>query len=422
MKNRVVITGVGALTPVGNSVKTTWNNLLNGVSGIDTIKSFDASCFKSTIAGEIKNFDYKRLKDKYNIKRIIPTATRFLIQAIDEAYIDSGLHTLNDAFLLTGSQGKNKLLFPENATNLLNFISNSDPNIFSDKTFQKYLSFEQEVNKTPFIAANIFNIKRPPINIQVACATGEQIVFLGYELIKSGWADKVICAATHVMDPLKLTEFTLLEALSTYNNTPEKASRPFDKTRNGFVISEGAGAVILENSEHALKRKAKVYAEISGGGVTNDSYRITDPHPEGEFAYRAMKKAVINSSIELEKITYINAHGTSTRENDKIETKAIKKLFGGLADNLKVNSTKSMIGHMILASGVIEIIVAALSIYENKLHPTINLEAPDPECNLDYIAGNKYINNEVKAALCNSFGFGGQNVSLLINKYDHCKK
>lgn len=424
MKKRVVITGTGMVTPLGNNTKTTWNGLLAGKSGIDYIKNFDISGFRNRVGGEIKNFSSRHLQQKYGIDKVIERIPEYghLLAAADEAMGEAGIPRDGNEILCMGSGGTNVPPFSQNAQLLKKFTSlgGTDADSFvkqGQSLYQDFLSFAREHNRPAFFLNRLLGLSSVPKDIHVACATGTQVVATGYDLIMAGRASRVICCTVQPLNLWEFIAFYLLDTQGEYDGQPSKASRPFDRKRNGFVIAEGSAAVILEDMAHATQRKApNMYGEIAGYSITADAYRLTDPHPEAIYSAEAMRSALKHSGIKPEAIDYINTHGTSTVENDRLETKAIKDVFGKKSYDLLINATKSMTGHMLVTSGLVETIVTALSLHEGRLHPTINLDEPDDECDLNYLAGNLSVEAPIQNAMTNSFGFGGHNISMVLKK------
>jgi len=413
MQNRrVVVTGLGAVTPIGNNVEMFWEGLLQGKSGISFITKFDATRFDSKIAAEIKNFDVTKYIDMKEARRMDPFA-HFGIAAGDMALKDSDLD-----------------LEKEDKNRIGVILSSGIGGMHSYHSEHKKLLEKGPRRVSPFfipmlipdILPGHFSIRHglggPNYSTVSACATSSHSIGTAFMHIQRGDADVMIAGgAEGVMTEMSFAGFGNMKAISTRNDDPEHASRPFDKDRDGFVIGEGAGVVILEELDHALKRGAKIYAELAGIGFTADAYHITAPHPDGIGAARAMKIAVSDAGLDIHDVDYINAHGTSTPFNDKTETKAIKSAFGEHAYKLAVSSIKSMVGHLLGAAGGVELIATALSIQKGVVPPTTNYQIPDPECDLDYVP-NQAREMEVNVALSNSFGFGGHNVSLCVKKYE----
>uniref|UniRef100_A0A7V3N599 3-oxoacyl-[acyl-carrier-protein] synthase 2 n=1 Tax=candidate division CPR3 bacterium TaxID=2268181 RepID=A0A7V3N599_UNCC3 len=411
MRRRVVVTGMGVVSPVGKSVKEFWEALLSAKNGIKLIDRFDVSQFPTKIAGLIDDFNPEERIDPKELKRM-DLVTQYALYAAYEAILDAGLSEgkfdpYRAGVIFSSGIGGIKTLEEEVIK-----LKEQGP-----RRISPFLVPMMIVDITPGHIAMRYGFKGPNYSVVSACASSAHAIGDAYRLIKYGDADIVIAGGAEApITPIGLAGFCSMRALSTRNDEPEKASRPFDKERDGFVMAEGAGAVVLEELEHALKRGAKIYAEVVGYGATADAYHITAPHPEGEGAVNSMRLAIEEAGISPEEVSYINAHGTSTQLNDAAETKAIKKLFGEYAYKIPVSSTKSMTGHLLGAAGAVEFIATVMSVYTDKVHPTRNYEFPDPECDLDYVPGT-YRELTVNYALSNSFGFGGHNASLLVKKY-----
>ncbi len=412
MGRRVVITGLGAVTPIGTGVSDYWNSLLEGKSGVRRIEKFDTEGFSSKIAGEVKDFNPKDFFDAKSIRRM-DKSTQFALASAIMAQQDAGIDfsqfdPYRVGVVLGSGIGGMETLDVQFRT-----LLNKGPQRISPLFIPMMIS--------NILAGQIgmqFKVKGPNMVVTTACASSTHAMGVSYRLIREGEADIIISGgAEAAITPLALAGFCSMKALSTRNDEPEKASRPFDKERDGFVMAEGAGILILEELEHAKKRGAKIYAEIIGFGMSADAHHITAPDPEGEGARKAMEFAIADAGIKPEEVDYINAHGTSTPLNDKLETLAIKKLFGEHAYKLAISSNKSMIGHLLGAAGAVEAIATALTLKEGVIPPTINYETPDPECDLDYVPNEKRV-QDVKVALSNSFGFGGHNASLVFKKYE----
>ncbi len=412
-ERRVVITGLGAITPIGNDVPSFWEGLIKGRNGVSHITKFDAEQFDTKIAAEVKGFDVTQFIDPKEARRMDPF-THYAMVAGAEAIKDSGLSLENEdphrIGAIVGSGIGGMIVYHIEHKKLLEkgprrvspfFIPMMIPDIVPG-----YLSMR-------------FGFLGPNYSTVSACASGSHSIGVSFMHITRGDADVMVTGgAESVITEMAFAGFNSMKAISTRNNDPARASRPFDAERDGFVIGEGAGIIILEELSHAVKRGAKIYAEMVGIGFTADGYHITAPHPEGEGAAQAMKKALQEGEINPEEVDYINAHGTSTPFNDKTETLAIKKVFGEHAKkNLWVSSNKSMIGHLLGASGAVEFVATVLTLKNGIVPPTINYEVPDPECDLDYVP-NKARERKVKAALSNSFGFGGHNVSLCLKCFE----
>lgn len=413
-RKRVVVTGMGVVSPVGLTIEEFWKNLLDGKSGVGYITKFDTTNFATKFAAEVKNFDPVNYMDRKLAQRM-DIFTQFAMAATEMAIQDAGLNSDSKidkervAVVYTSGIGGMWTYHTQHEL----FFKTGSPRHISPFTVPMMIID---------IAAGYISIrygyKGPNYATVSACASSANAITDAVMLIERGLADVVITGGTEsAICPMAIGSFNAMRALSTRNDAPEKASRPFDADRDGFVMGEGAGTLILESLEHALNRGAKIYAEVAGFGLTADAYHITAPAPNGEGAARSMSMALKDAGLLPEDIDYINAHGTSTKENDKNETQAIKTVFGEHAYKLAVNSTKSMIGHLLGAAGAVEAIATILSITTGKIHPTINYENPDPECDLFYVP-NKAIDREVKAAISNSFGFGGHNVSIVFKKFE----
>ena len=428
-RKRVVITGMGAVTPVGNNVKETWASLIRGRSGIGSITIFDASSFPTRIAGEAKNFDFKKWPSKRSELRFLGRNGHFALEAAAEAVSDAGFerHKIDRERLgIYFGAGEGGFDFSEYASIVSESILANDSSVNKEVYVQKSKSrinalalLEQEPCQVVNHLSDIFDVKGVVSNCLTACAASSQAIGEAAEIIRRGETDLMITGGTHSMiHPLGVAGFNLLTALSTRNDHPQTASRPFDKDRDGFILSEGAGVLILEELEHAKKRGAKIYAELSGYGVTADAFRMTDPHPEGRGAIQAMRLALKDAELRADNIDYINAHGTSTQLNDHIETVAVKEVFKEHAKRIPMSSIKSMLGHMIAAAGAIELISSILTLREGIIPPTINYKNPDETCDLDYVP-NVAREKEVNVVLSNSFGFGVQNVALIVKKFQN---
>jgi len=409
MTRRVAITGLGTVTALGTDVKAFWQALCNGRSGIGPIEQFDTSAFRVRFGGEVKNFQPETFLDAKAARRLDRFAQFALIAAIS-AVKDSGFDIdREDPFrcgvvMGSGIGGLNE--FEEQHSRYLN----GGPGKISPFVIPKMIANAA--------AGNIsihFGLCGPNSAVATACASAANATADALRAIQLGHADIMITGGSEAaMTPMGLGGFVSARALSTRNDNPEAASRPFDKDRDGFVLSEGAGVVVLEDLEHARKRGAHVYAEILGAGSTADAYNITAPHPDGNGAARAMQAALQDGRTRPEDVQYINAHGTSTPLGDEAETKAIKQVFGGHAHRLAVSSTKSMLGHLLGASGGVELIATALTIKQGVIHPTINYHTPDPACDLDYVP-NQAREVRIRRAISNSFGFGGHNCCLVVS-------
>lgn len=427
MRRRVVVTGLGMINPLGKDVETVWGALKNGQSGVGQISIFDAKDYPTKIAAEVKDYDVSQCSEDIETWAKRGRHAKFAAGAAKQAVEQSGvLKAIEDrtriGVYFGAGEGNQDF---HNFTQMLSAATKGEQE-FDGNAFMKMgleildpeVELEQEPSLPSAHIANMFDVQGPNINCLTACAASSQAVGEATELIRSGDVDAMIAGGAHSMiHPFGLTGFSLLTALSTNNDDPTGASRPFDRLRDGFVLGEGSSVVILEELEHAKKRGAPIFGEVLGYGCTADAYRITDIHPEGRGAIGCMTAAINDAGISADDVDYVNAHGTSTTVNDKVETVACKAVFGDRAHKVPVSSTKSMMGHLIAAAGVSEMIVCLLSIRDNCLPPTINLENPDPLCDLDYVPGEAR-EAEVKVALNNSFGFGGQNVTLAVGQFD----
>ena len=413
MKRRVVVTGLGALTPVGNDVPAMWEALVAGKSGTAPITKFDASTFPVRFAAELKGFDPSQYMDRKEIKRADPY-TQYAVSASKQAMRDAGLEGGVNGY----DPDRIGVILGSGTGGLKSFEEQHD--VYRERGPSKISPFFIPMFITDIAAGIVsmqFNAKGPNYATVSACATAAHAIGDAYRTIQYGDADVMICGGSEAaVTPMAIAGFANMKALSERNESPETASRPFDLTRDGFVMGEGAGVVVLEELEHALKRGARIYAEVAGYGATGDAYHLTAPAPDGEGAQRAMKRALNDAGLTPADVQYINAHGTSTPANDLNETRAIKAVFGEHAAGVNVSSTKSSTGHMLGAAGAVEFIISALAVREGIVPPTINYQTPDPECDLNYTP-NASVKREVNAAISNSFGFGGHNVSLAVRKF-----
>jgi len=428
MRRRVVITGLGAITPLGHNVRQMIDAQLNGKNGVGPIQSFNAQRFPTKFAAQVREFDLPRFILDCERWQHSGVNSQFAAVAAQEALQHAGLlddaRVNRDRFGVYLGSGEGIQDFH----NLLSLIYQSyraetrqlDVATFERggmNAFHAGRESEQELHTTPAHLAAHFDLRGPNYNCLTACAASSQAIGEGAELIRHGDADLMLVGGAHSMiHPFGVTGFNLLTALSTRNDAPEKASRPFDLHRDGFVLGEGAGMLVLEELDHAGQRGAEILAELTGYGSTADAFRVTDSHPDGRGAIACIQGALQDSGLNSSDIDYINAHGTSTKVNDSVETLAIKKVFGEGAYQIPVSSTKSMLGHLIAAAGAVELITCIEAIRRGVLPPTINYETPDPECDLDYIprtAREKRLDH----ALSNSFGFGGQNISLIVSRF-----
>ncbi|MGH7263959.1 MAG: beta-ketoacyl-ACP synthase II [Candidatus Rokuibacteriota bacterium] len=410
-KTRVVVTGLGAVTPVGNSAREFWAAVSEGRSGIAPITRFDPARLDARIAGEVKGFDPLRLTDKKEAKKMdlfIHYALAAGVDAVEDAKIDwDGVDPARAGCLVGSGIGGilailewHKVLLEKGPDRISPFfIPSVIVNMASGQLSMRY------------------RLKGPNSAVITACATGNHAIGDAFRIIQRGEADLMVAGGSEAMiNELCVAGFCSMKALSTRNDAPARASRPFDADRDGFVCGEGAGIVVLEGLEHARRRGARIYAEVIGYGMTADAHHMTAPDPDGDGATRAMAAALADAGVEPSAIGYINAHGTSTPYNDKTETLAIKRVFGDHARRLAVSSTKSMVGHLLGAAGGVEAIVTVLALQHGLLPPTINYETPDPECDLDYVP-NVARKADVEVALSNGFGFGGTNATLVFRRY-----
>jgi len=420
MRRRVVVTGIGCVTPLGNSPERLWQNLLAGKSGVSRTTLFDASNFPTKISAEVREWSIADEGEDPAVWARRSRHTQFAAGAAKQAIRDSGVldrvePTRFGVYLGAGEGQQDFYRFARMMTaatadgefSLKKFVETAV------KELDPVAELEQEPNMPSGYLAGMFNAQGPNANCLTACAASSQAIGEATEIIRRGEADVMLSGGAHSMiHPFGVTGFNLLTALSERNDQPERASRPFDLHRDGFVLGEGAAMVVLEEYERAKARGAKIYGEISGYGTTADAFRITDTHPEGRGAAACIDMALKDAKINGEAICYINAHGTSTAVNDKVETLAIRAAFGEHADKIPVSSTKSMTGHLIAAAGATELIICLMTLRDNIVPPTINYETPDPTCDLDYVP-NEAREHGCKAVLSNSFGFGGQNITLI---------
>jgi 3-oxoacyl-[acyl-carrier-protein] synthase II len=428
MRKRIVITGMGAVTPLGHNVEELYAGQIAGRSGVAQTTRFDARKFPTHFSAEVKDFELSRFVPDSSRWEHTGINSQFAAAAAQQALTDSGLFDFKglDRTRVGTYLGSGEGV--QDFFNLISLIAQSakpesrtvNQAIFESsalKHFHKEREAEQELHTTPAHLAEHFGLLGPNYNCLTACAASSQAVGEAVELIRHGDADVMLSGGSHSMiNPFGVTGFNLLTALSTHNEAPTKASRPFDKQRDGFVLGEGAGMLVLEDLEHARRRGARIYGEITGYGSTADAFRVTDSHPDGRGAIACIEGAIKDSRLSPAQIGYINAHGTSTQVNDRVETLAIKKVFGEQAYKVPVSSSKSMMGHLIAAAGAVELIISVMSILRGVLPPTINYEVPDPECDLDYIP-NAAREKKVDHVLSNSFGFGGQNISLIVSRF-----
>jgi 3-oxoacyl-[acyl-carrier-protein] synthase II len=412
-KRRVVITGLGAVTPIGLDVPEFWDGLISGKNGVSPITHFDASKFDTKFAAQVKDFNPEKYFDKKSVRRLdrfSQFAIAASVQAMEDSKIDLEKLNRERAGVIYGS-----------GIGGLDTLQNEHWKYFQDKNPGVISPFFVTMMISDLAAGQIsirFGLKGPNYATTSACSTASHAISDAFMIIQRGSADFMVCGGSEApITEIGLGGFNAMKAISTWNERYLEASRPFDKDRNGFVMGEGAGTLILEELNHALAREAKIYAELAGIGMTADAHHITAPAPGGEGAVRSMKIAIEDSELTIDDIDYINAHGTSTPHNDINETKAIKTLFGDLAYKLVISSTKSMTGHLLGAAGGIESIATILSINNSLIPPTINLDNPDPECDLNYSA-KVVTKREINAAISNTFGFGGHNASLLFKRFE----
>ena len=425
-RRRVVVTGIGCITPLGTRVEQLWKNLIAGASGVGRTTVFDASRFPTKIAAEVRGWDITDEGQDERLWHFCGRHTRFAagaaLQAMADAGLPQGLPADPTRLGVYLGSGEGQQDFDAFTRMMMAAIEGETLDVakftkLGLETLHPLAEVEQEPNMPAGHLAAMFDAQGPNLNCLTACAASSQAIGEAVEIVRRGEADVMLSGGCHSMiHPFGVTGFNLLTALSTRNDEPTRASRPFDNDRDGFVLGEGAAMVVLEELEHAKKRGAKIHGEVIGYGSTADAYRITDTHPEGRGAASCITMALQDAGLGTHDIHYINAHGTSTDVNDKVETLAIKKVFGEHAYKIPVSSTKSMMGHLIAAAGATELIVCLLAIRDGLLPPTINYETPDPNCDLDYVP-NKVREGKCDHALSNSFGFGGQNISLIVSRF-----
>jgi len=413
-ERRVVITGMGVVTPIGNDLETFWSNLKNGVSGIRTIDAFDTTEYDCKIGGQVRDFDPKLFFKSPKDVRRTDRFTHFAMAAAKMAIADSGIDVANlnerDRFGVIVGTGIGGL---KTLQDQLRILLTKGPDRNSPFTIPMLIS-----NMAGGVISMEFDLCGPNLCIVTACASSNNAIGESWRIIKFGNADIFLAGGSEAsIVEIGVGGFSAMKALSTRNNEPERASRPFDRDRDGFVMSEGAGIVVIEELEHARARGAKIYCEITGYGVSADAYHMTAPPPDGEGAARAMKLALDHARISPEQVDYINAHATSTEIGDLCETRAIKQIFGEYADKVSISATKSMTGHLLGGAGGIEMAACALAIRDSVIPPTINLENPGAECDLDYTP-NVAREKKVRVALNNSFGFGGHNATVVASAFE----
>ncbi|MCP3979956.1 MAG: beta-ketoacyl-ACP synthase II [bacterium] len=411
MRRRVVITGIGLVSPLGLDVPATWDALLSGRSGIGPITRFDATSFASRIAGEVRDFDVQRFLDRKESRKM-DAFSHYAIAATQEALEDAGYRITEDNAEETG-------VYIGSGIGGLPLLEQTHSELMKrgPRRISPFFIPGMILNLAAGNVSIRFGAKGPNLALATACATGNHAIGESFRMIREGYSNAMIAGGTEaVISPLAVGGFCAMKALSTRNDDPQLASRPFDAGRDGFVIGEGAGILLLEEREAAVERGARIYAEIAGYGMTGDAYHISAPSEEGDGAIRAMRMALRDAELAAEDIDYINAHGTSTPAGDRVEVLAIRSVFGDYASRVACSSTKSMTGHLLGAAGGLETAVTALAVHHDHVPPTINQSEPDPECDLDFVA-NESRRTKVRAALNNSFGFGGTNASLLLKEH-----
>jgi 3-oxoacyl-[acyl-carrier-protein] synthase II len=429
MRRRVVITGMGVVTPLGHTVNELFTNQIEGRTAVGPITRFDARSFPTTFASEVKGFE---------LGKFVRDTARYVRCGLNTQFaLAAGKQAVGDADLLDPAKGDRSRMgvylgsgegsdeFPVLVRGLASASTAEGNGHVNPGEFVHVMldwldgprEGEQEMYTPAGHVAGAFALDGPNFACQTACAASSQAIGEALDLIRCGDADVMVAGGSHSMiHALGVTGFNRLTALSQRNNSPQTASRPFDATRDGFVIGEGAGLVVLEELEHAKKRGAQIYAELTGYGTTADAYRMTDPHPQGRGAIRCMKEAIEDAGLKPTDIGYINAHGTSTQANDSTETAAIKSVFGDYARKVPISSSKSMLGHLIAAAGVVELVISVVALRRGIIPPTINYQHPDPVCDLDYVP-NQAREVRFRHVLSNSFGFGGQNISLVASRF-----
>lgn len=415
-KRRVVVTGLGVVSPIGNTIEEFWKSLLEGKSGVKRLSCFDPTYFTSKIASEVRNFDpsgYLSPKEMKRMDRFVQFAVVSAKSAIKDSRLNLDKEDKNRIGVLIGSGIGGLHTVEGEHRQYLSLGNEKGPDRISPFLIPMLI-----VNMASGQVSITMGLKGPNSAVATACATGNHAIGDALRIIERGEADAMVCGgAEAAITHMGFGGFCALKALSTaYNDEPERASRPFDKKRDGFIMGEGAGIVVLEEMERAVKRNAPIYCELIGYGMSGDAYHMTAPEPSGDGGIRCMIASLKDAGIKPEEVDYINAHGTSTLYNDKIETLAIKKVFGPHAKKLAVSSTKSVMGHLLGAAGGVELIACAKAIKEGVIPPTINYENPDPDCDLDYVP-NKPRSAKVKVALSNALGFGGHNATLIVRKF-----
>jgi 3-oxoacyl-[acyl-carrier-protein] synthase II len=411
-EHRVVVTGLGVVTPIGLGIGEFWEGLKEGRNGVSKITHFDPTDYRSHMAAEVKDFDPADWIDGKSVERM-DRFVHFGMASSAMALTDAGLNTFafdgNRAGVIIGSGIGGALTIQEGYSKL----QEKGP-----KSINPFLVSKTLINMAACMVSITYGLKGPLSAPSVACSTGANAIGDSFRIIQRGDADIMLSGGTEAsINPLPFAGFCAARSMSTRNDCPEKASRPFDKNRDGFVMGEGAGIVVLERLEHALSRNARIYAELVGYGNTADAFHFTAPEPGGDGMIRVMRAALKDAGIDPQEVKYINAHGTSTVLNDKVESAAIMEVFGDHSENLKISSIKSMVGHLLAAAGSTEFVATVMSVHTGNLPPTINYEEPDPECPLDYVT-NGVESIDIELALSNSFGFGGGNVCLIVKKYE----
>jgi len=412
MRKRVVITGLGAVTPLGNDVPTLWDGLLVGRSGVGSITQFDATDLEVRIAAEVKDFDPVTLFGRRKARRN-DRFTLFALEAARQAIADAGLQ------FEQGDKWEVGVIIGTAIGGVITLLRNHEILLRSGpRRVSPFMAPMMMPNAASAAVAIAYGLRGPNLALVSACATGSNAIGEAAEVIRRGHADVMICGGSEAMiAPLALVGLNNMGAVSTRNDEPERASRPFDADRDGLVLGEGAGVLALESLEHARARGCRIYCELVGYGASSDAYHVTAPEETGQGAALAMERALHDADLEPGEVDYINAHGTSTALNDRIETKAIRNVFGLHADHLVVSSSKSMLGHLMGAAGAVEAIACVKSLETGWVHPTINYEKPDPECDLDYVP-NQARQLEPRVILSNSFGFGGHNGCLIFIRWE----
>jgi 3-oxoacyl-[acyl-carrier-protein] synthase II len=412
MRRRVVITGIGLVSPLGLDAPATWRALLEGRSGVGPITKFDASGYASRIAAEVRDFEIPALLDKKEARKM-DTFSHYAIAATEESLRDA-------SFSITDENADRVGVYIGSGIGGLPLLERQHGELLEKgpRRVSPFFIPGMILNLAAGNVSIVFGARGPNLALATACATGSHAIGESAILIRNDYADVMIAGGTEaVITPLAVGGFAAMKALSTRNEAPQEASRPFDAERDGFVIGEGAGILVLEEREHARRRGARVYAELVGYGMSGDAHHVSAPSPNGDGAIRAMRMALRDAAAGADEIDYINAHGTSTPAGDRIEVLAIKEVFGAHARRLACSSTKSMTGHLLGAAGGLETAVAALAVHHDRIPPTTNLTVPDPECDLDFVPGTTRA-ARVGAALNNSFGFGGTNASLVLRKHE----